>query len=213
MSSLQYSFLDQIIISLDKGVRSLFAFPSANRENPAKNTQEGALSDSEKKQSAALMRINHTGEVCAQALYFGQALAAKSSTTKQALIKAGEEETDHLAWCQERIDELQNRTSYLNPLWYMGSFSMGLLAGLISDKWSLGFVVETERQVEKHLQSHLNQISLADVKSRLILQQMAEDEAHHATVALGAGAIELPDGVKKLMSGLSKVMTKTTYYI
>ncbi|MBA2653704.1 MAG: 2-polyprenyl-3-methyl-6-methoxy-1,4-benzoquinone monooxygenase [Gammaproteobacteria bacterium] len=210
---IQYSFFDRLLIAVDNGVRSLFAQPISRRPNPAMIEQEPMLTPTERKQSAALMRVNHAGEVCAQALYYGQAITAKSIQTKNALLQAAEEETDHLAWCQERIEQLGNHTSYLNPLWYVGSFTIGLLAGIVNDKFSLGFVVETERQVEKHLQNHLTQIAPHDNKSRLILEQMCEDETHHATVAMSAGAIELPIFVKKIMAAISKVMTTTTYYV
>lgn len=213
MSIRRYSFLDKVVITLDNGIRSLFSQPIASRHNPAVAEPESALSEQERNNSTALMRINHSGEICAQALYYGQALVAKSKVTEEALLKAANEETDHLAWCQERINELKGRTSYLNPLWYTGSLSLGLLAGLLHDKWSLGFVVETERQVEKHLHSHLATIAPQDARSKAILTQMCEDEAHHATVAMGAGAVELPSIIKTTMQFMSKIMTKTTYYL
>lgn len=209
----EFSWLDQFIITIDNGVRALIVKPHANRPNPAKDQVEPHLCSQETKQSASLMRINHTGEVCAQALYYGQALVAKSEVTKNTLLQAAKEETDHLAWCKERIDELHDHTSYLNPLWCLGAFSIGLVAGFLDDKWSLGFVVETERQVERHLQKHLLQLPPGDVKSRVILEQMCEDEAHHATVAMGIGAAELPDFIKKLMRAFSKIMTTTAYYL
>lgn len=213
MSGIKYSWVDQLLIVVDNSVRALFATPIARRPNPGNNQEETVLCRDEKKHSAGLMRINHAGEVCAQALYYGQSLATQSETIKKTLCKAAEEEIDHLAWCQTRIEELNDHTSYLNPLWYFGALSIGLLAGMIGDRWSLGFVVETERQVEKHLQNHLSCLPQNDEKSRLILKKMCEEEAQHATVAMGAGAIELPTFIKGIMKVLSKVMTKTTYYL
>jgi ubiquinone biosynthesis monooxygenase Coq7 len=211
--SQQYSFLDRLLIAVDNGVRTLCASPEAIRPSPAQGQPADHLGLEAQKRSAALMRINHAGEVCAQALYYGQALATSSEQIKKSMLSAAQEETDHLAWCHERIQELNNHVSYLNPIWYVGSFSIGFIAGAISDKWSLGFVVETERQVEQHLKEHLEKLPEQDSKSRLILEQMCEEEAHHATVAMGAGAIELPLVVKKVMKAMSKVMTTTTYYI
>lgn len=207
-----YSLLDRIVIAVDNGIRTVCSFPASARPSPAPNSDE-VLDKETQKHSAALMRINHSGEVCAQALYYGQALAASSEQIKNTMLTSAEEETDHLAWCQQRIQELNSHVSYLNPLWYIGSFTIGFIAGSISDKWSLGFVVETERQVEAHLKNHLKLLSLNDRKSRAILEQMCVEEAHHATVAMGAGAIELPWGVKSVMTAMSKVMTTAAYYI
>jgi ubiquinone biosynthesis monooxygenase Coq7 len=208
-----YSGVDRFIMAFDNGLRTLCKKAIATRSSPAQNLQESPLQNELQKKSAALMRINHTGEVCAQALYYGQAMVASTSQLRVSLLDAAQEETDHLAWCEERIEELNSHTSYLNPLWYVGSFSLGLICGAISDRWSLGFVVETERQVEQHLKEHLLKLSPDDQKSRAILEKMCEEEAHHATVALGAGAMELPDIVKTMMRAMSKVMTKTTYYL
>lgn len=213
MSTQHYSLLDRLLITVDNGVRTLFAAPVAIRPNPAQGKPSEELSAVERKTSGTLMRINHSGEVCAQALYYGQALTTRTAKTKNTLLEAAQEETDHLAWCQERLHELDDHTSYLNPLWYIGSFTIGMIAGAISDKWSFGFVVETERQVERHLKDHLSKLSPSDNKSRVILEQMCEDEAHHATVAIGAGAIELPYVVKKVMATMSKIMTTTTHYL
>ncbi len=211
--SIRYSLIDRLLVAFDNGVRTLFASPTSQRPSPAsKNLDDIPLSQDVCKKSAALMRVNHAGEVCAQALYYGQAIATRSEYIKKALLQSAQEETDHLAWCQDRLKELNDHTSYLNALWYTGAFSIGLLMGVLSDKWSLGFVVETERQVEEHLQKHLKRLPVEDEKSRLILEQMRADEAHHATVALSAGAIELPNFVKTMMKIMSKVMTKTTYY-
>lgn len=200
-------------MAIDNGVRTLCAPAMTTRSSPATNQPEISLSKEAQKKSGALMRINHTGEVCAQALYYGQAMATTSSQLKHTLLQAAREETDHLAWCEQRIQQLATHTSYLNPLWYLGAFSIGLVCGAISDRWSLGFVVETERQVEQHLKNHLATLSQEDQKSRQIVEQMCQEEAQHATVALGAGAMELPDIVKSLMNIMSKVMTTTAYYI
>ncbi len=207
------SILDHFIIAVDNGVRSIFSHPTASRNNPADGIKEPLLTPSEKKHSRALMRINHAGEISAQALYYGQAEAARSPNIKAILLQSGEEESDHLAWCQERLTELQGHTSFFNPLWYISSYLLGLIMGAINDKWSLGFVVETERQVEEHLKKQLMQLPLGDHKSERIIQQMREDESHHATNAIAAGAIELPLAIKQLMKVLSKIMIKITYYI
>jgi ubiquinone biosynthesis monooxygenase Coq7 len=159
------------------------------------------------------MRINHCGEVCAQALYNGQALTAKNPQIKQALAQASKEETEHLAWCEKRIHELGSHTSLLNPLWYAGSFTLGALAGAIGDKWNLGFLAETERQVGAHLDKHLKELPSQDEKSRAILAQMKIDEAHHADTAVHLGAAELPQPIKSAMQQMSKVMTATTYHL
>jgi 3-demethoxyubiquinol 3-hydroxylase len=212
-TSLHYSLLDRFLIAADNATRALFTKPIALRQNPARDIEEAPLTATERKQSAAYMRINHTGEICAQALYYGQAITAKSLETQRALLTSAAEEMDHLAWCQDRIDELNARPSYFNLFWYLVSFKIGILAGIASDSQNLGFVVETERQVEQHLKHHLTMLSPDDVKSQVILQQMCEDEAQHATTAINAGATELPDFVKKLMRAMSKVMTTITYYI
>jgi ubiquinone biosynthesis monooxygenase Coq7 len=213
MTDRYLSPLDRFISVIDNGMRAIFSKHTASRQSPAEKIEEENLISSAKKHSAGLMRVNHTGEICAQALYYGQAMVARSSHTKNTLLKAGEEETDHLAWCQERIIELDGHTSYLNPFWYTSSFILGLVVGAMSDKWSLGFVVETERQVERHLKKHLDLLPTNDFKSKQILETMKEDEMAHATIAMGAGAIELPEFVKNLMKVMSKIMTKVTYYI
>lgn len=200
------------MMQLDTGLRTLFGKPSVTeRQNPENTVAEGELSASEKELAGRLMRINHSGEVAAQGLYQGQALTAKLPDVREKMERAAEEENDHLDWCKQRINELDTHTSYLNPLWYFGSVAIGAAAGLAGDKWSLGFVAETEHQVVRHLTSHLNQISENDHKSRAILEQMKEDEGHHATAALDAGAAELPVPVKKFMALTSKIMTKTVY--
>jgi len=212
--SRHFSPIDNLMMQFDTGLRTLFGKPSiTERENPENDVEEGELSAAEKELAGRLMRINHSGEVAAQGLYQGQALTAKLPEVRKKMERAAQEENDHLDWCDQRIHELGTHTSYLNPLWYVGSVAIGATAGLAGDKWSLGFVAETEHQVVRHLTSHLNQISENDHKSRAILQQMKEDEGHHATVALNAGGAALPLPVKKFMSLTSKIMTKTAYQI
>lgn len=202
------------MMQFDTGLRTLFGKPNiTERPNPENSVEEGELSSSEKEFAGRLMRINHSGEVAAQGLYQGQALTAKLPEVRKKMERAAAEENDHLDWCEQRIHELGTHTSYLNPLWYVGSVAIGATAGLAGDKWSLGFVAETEYQVVRHLTSHLEQISKNDHKSRAILEQMKEDEGHHATAALNAGGAVLPTPIKKFMSLTSKIMTKTVYKI
>ena len=206
--------LDRLIIEFDKGLKTLTASAHSVRPYPDAQVQDAAELDAEEKRhAAALMRINHCGEVCAQALYNGQALTAKNPQIKQALAQASKEETEHLAWCEKRIHELGSHTSLLNPLWYAGSFTLGALAGAIGDKWNLGFLAETERQVGAHLDKHLKELPSQDEKSRAILAQMKIDEAHHADTAVHLGAVELPKPIKSAMQQMSKVMTATTYHL
>jgi ubiquinone biosynthesis monooxygenase Coq7 len=210
----QLSPFDNLLIQLDKGLRTVFAAaPQAQRENPAQDIDSATLSDTEKQKAARLMRINHAGEVSAQALYQGQALGAHDPDIKAKMQQSAEEENNHLKWCEQRIHELDGQTSLLNPLWYTGSFVIGASAAYLGDKWSLGFVVETENQVVKHLNKHLQQLPVNDQKTRAILQQMKTDEKHHATVALKAGAEPLPAPIKFLMRQMSQAMTKTTYWL
>jgi ubiquinone biosynthesis monooxygenase Coq7 len=183
--------LDTLIVEFDRGLRTLLAKPHSARAHPDANIAEADLTESEKKQAGALMRVNHTGEICAQALYSGQSLTSKSAETTAALKQAALEETEHLAWCKTRISDLGGRTSLLNPLFYFGSFSLGAIAGAVGDKWSLGFVEETEKQVE----------------------QMQQDEAKHANEAKQHGAAELPAPAKFLMQQVSKLMTSSSYYL
>ena len=204
---------DQLITTFDAGLRTLFASVQATRPRPDALLEEPTLDDSSKRHAAALMRINHVGEVCAQALYSGQALTSKNAQIVKALEHAAAEEIDHLAWCEARINELGGRKSLLNPLWYAGSFTLGALAGALGDKWNLGFLAETENQVSEHLQNHLQQLSDADIKTRTIVNQMQQDEATHASEASALGASELPAPVKAGMKIASKMMTKTAYYI
>lgn len=214
MSERQYNLLDRLIIGFDEGLGTIFGpAPVGKRENPADKIEENRLSKPEQRHSGGLMRVNHAGEISAQALYQGQALTARDPDTRQSMQQSAEEEADHLAWCAQRIEELGGHTSYLNPVWFLGSFSIGAFAGLCGDKWSLGFITETERQVVKHLQGHLHQLPERDQKSRVILEQMKVDEAHHASVALAAGAVELPESIKQLMQLTSKVMTTTAYWV
>lgn len=210
----KFSPADNLMMQVDTGLRTLFGKPSiTERQNPEDMVDEGELSSAEKELAGRLMRINHSGEVAAQGLYQGQALTAKLPEVKAKMERAAQEENDHLDWCEQRINELGTHTSYLNPAWYLGSVAIGATAGLAGDKWSLGFVAETEHQVVKHLTSHLDQISENDHKSRAILEQMKEDEGEHATVALNAGGAALPLPIKKFMTLTSKIMTKAAYKI
>lgn len=206
--------LDRLIIEFDKGLKTLAANAHSVRPHPDQNiAQTTELSTDEKRHAAALMRINHCGEVCAQALYNGQALTAKNPQTVQALAQASKEETEHLAWCEKRIQELGGRTSLLNPIWYAGSFTLGAIAGALGDQWNLGFLAETERQVGVHLSRHLDELPATDDKSRAILEQMKKDEAEHAATAIHLGGADLPVPIKGAMQGMSKMMTASTYYL
>ena len=214
MTTRHYSPIDQLLITADHALRTLFGRPqTTERPNPAADLMEADLSEDQRRHVARLMRINHTGEVCAQALYQGQALTAKLPDTRKRMERSAKEENDHLAWCAARLQELGDRKSLLNPLWYAGSFAMGAAAGLAGDKWSLGFVVETERQVEDHLDEHLEQIPVEDEKTRTVLEQMKADEVHHAQLARAAGGAELPAPIRLAMRLTSRVMTRTVYWI
>lgn len=209
----QFTGVDKLIHSFDQALRSLVpGATAAHRENPA-NIEETQLAVSEARHVAGLMRVNHSGEVCAQALYHGQALTAKLPNVRREMEQAAIEEQDHLAWCEDRLKELDSHTSLLNPVWYGLSFGMGALAGIAGDKYSLGFVAETERQVSLHLEEHIRQLPEQDERSRKILVQMNEDELHHRDTALNAGGVDLPVPVRIAMTGISKLMTKTSYYI
>ncbi|MDH5535541.1 MAG: 2-polyprenyl-3-methyl-6-methoxy-1,4-benzoquinone monooxygenase [Betaproteobacteria bacterium] len=205
--------LDRLIIGFDKGLRTVFAQAHSARPVPGAALVDADLPAAERGLAAALMRVNHTGEICAQALYQGQALTARDSGAKQALEQAAQEETEHLAWTERRIEELGGRKSLLNPLWYAGSFALGAAAGLLGDRWNLGFLAETERQVVTHLDGHLERLPVADAKSRAIVEKMREDEARHATSALQHGAAELPGPARLAMRLSSKVMTGTAFWI
>jgi ubiquinone biosynthesis monooxygenase Coq7 len=212
MNQRHYSPLDQLIISLDQAVRTVAGRPLVTeRPNPARQQEDHELSAAEREESIRLMRVNHAGEVSAQALYQGQALTARLEDVKERMEQAAREENDHLEWCEQRVAELGGRTSLLNPFWYLGSFAIGATAGAIGDKWSLGFVAETEKQVIRHLDEHLARLSHQDHKSRAILEQMKEDEAHHGETAKAAGGADLPMPVRGLMQLMSKVMTSTAY--
>lgn len=204
----QLEGFDHVISGMDDALRAIFAKPSATRASPAKEKKvaENNLSDAERTQSIELMRVNHVGEVCAQALYQGQAITARSESVKHKMQDAAQEEIDHLSWCDERINELGGRTSLLNPVWYAGSLTLGTIAGLIGDKWSLGFLEETENQVEQHLAEHLDHLPENDKRSRAIVEQMKIDEAKHAQMAHDNGAQELPELVKVAMKGTAKIM-------
>ena len=205
--------IDKLIIGFDNALRTLTVPAQTLRAVPGKNLPETELTDEEKKESCALMRVNHVGEICAQALYQGQALTARNQEVQNALTQAAREETEHLAWTERRIAELGGRKSLLNPFWYGGSFALGLVAGVLGDKWNLGFLAETEHQVEAHLAEHLQRLPNQDFKSRAIVMQMKIDEACHATMALSHGGAELPLPVKLAMKMSSKVMTQTAYWV
>ncbi len=204
------TFTDRLIAHTDQALRTVFGEPfGSGRENPAEPFSEQELSTAEKTRSIRLMRVNHAGEVCAQALYQGQALTAHQHETRQQMKQAAIEENDHLAWCRQRVKELGGHTSLLNPIWYTGSLAIGAASGLLGDKWSLGFLAETENQVVKHIEGHLRQLPAGDSKSHAILEQMKTDEAKHKASALNAGGTALPDPVKKMMTLVSRVMTST----
>ena len=209
-----YSLVDQFIQQADHALRTVLGKPVVTeRPNPAQDLKKPELSEPERRLSSSLMRINHAGEVSAQALYQGQALTARLPEVRDSMARAALEENDHLAWTETRLHELGSHKSFFNPFWYAGSFAIGAFAGAIGDKWSLGFVAETEHQVIRHLDSHLGKLPANDLPSKAILEQMKTDEAHHATIALEGGGAELPWPVKKLMAAMSKVMTGSAYYI
>ncbi len=210
----KFSRIDRLLIAAEHALTStLIAQPAARTQNPATNVPEAELDASQRTHAAGLMRVNHVGEVCAQALYFGQAAVARDPATRTQLLAAAAEETDHLAWCGERLRELDARPSLLNPLWYAGSYAIGALAGLRGDGWNLGFVVETERQVEAHLEEHLQSLPEADARSRAIVQVMKADEARHADHAQEAGARALPSSIRQVMRAASALMKAVAYRI
>lgn len=208
-----YSLLDQLILRIDETLQSSYLTCSTRRCSPATNLVDVTLSKKERLHSGGLMRVNHVGEVCAQALYSGQALTARSPAIKQKLQKASQEEIDHLNWCRERIQQLDSHVSYLNPLWYICSLLIGVSAGLLGDKVSLGFLAETEHQVERHLLKHLHSLPMQDKKSRAIVEQMRHEEMEHALTAEQAGAIPLPLILQWSMQGLAKFMCLVAYRI
>ena len=203
--------LDRLLVDAQNALGTLAGKPVARRPNPAGNTPDVELDATERRHAAGLMRINHVGEVCAQGLYFGQAAVARDPQTREHLLEAAQEETDHLAWCGDRLHELDSRPSLFNPLWYAGSYTLGALAGLRGDGWSLGFVVETEHQVEAHLEEHLQTLPQADLRSREILKVMKADEARHAEHAEQAGARLLPQPIPSLMAAASQLMKAVAY--
>ena len=214
MSARTYSPLDQFLGHLDDALRTVFGRPpQSQRPNPAADKSGASAGTAAGELAGRLMRINHAGEICAQALYQGQALTAQLPKVREKMEQAAAEENDHLAWTAERIRELGTHTSYLNPVWYAGSFTIGALAGVAGDKWSLGFVAETERQVVEHLSGHLRRLPDDDLRSRAILEQMRDDEGRHATVAIEAGAASLPEPLPRLMRLTARVMTTTAYWI
>jgi ubiquinone biosynthesis monooxygenase Coq7 len=210
----QVSRFDRVLVEIERALgTALSATPEAGRPSPAAGVGAAPLEESERRHAAGLMRVNHTGEVCAQALYSGQAAVARDAATREQLLGAAAEETDHLAWCDERLKELASRPSLLNPLWYGGSFAIGAIAALVDDRVSLGFVVETERQVEAHLGEHLDKLPAADARSRAIVKQMQEDEARHGRMAKAAGGIDLPPPIPTLMRLAAGVMKAVAYRI
>ncbi len=214
MNTRNYTPIDTLLINLDQALRTVAGQPvTTGRPNPADHVPTVELRSDERRLAARLMRVNHTGEVCAQALYQGQALTARLDAVRDRMERASNEENDHLEWCETRLKALDSRPSVLNPLFYAGAFAIGALAGKVGDRWSLGFVAETEQQVVEHLNAHLDRLPPADQQSRAILEQMREDEARHAVDALAAGGARLPLPVRALMRGVSKVMTGTTYWV
>ena len=205
--------IDDLISVFDRALRTLASASSSARPYPGEHVDATQLSDADKAHSAGLMRVNHSGEVCAQALYSGQALTSSNNSLRDRLEAAAREETEHLAWTERRLDELGSRPSLLNPVWYAGSFAMGALAGMAGDRWNLGFLSETERQVEQHLGSHLERLPEADVRSRAVVAQMRNDEAGHAQMAEDHGAARLPLPLRAAMRMTAKVMTTTAYRI
>jgi ubiquinone biosynthesis monooxygenase Coq7 len=204
---------DRLIVEFDKGLRTLFSRAHSARDYPDANVPEASMNEAEKKNAAALMRVNHSGEICAQALYQGQALTARDPAVQQKLQQAAQEETEHLAWTARRVHELGGHLSVLNPFWYTGSLAIGAFAGLLGDRWNLGFLAETERQVGDHLQSHLDRLPAQDERSRAIVKQMYSDETGHADMARSLGGAELPQSVQLAMKLNGKVMTGASYWV
>jgi ubiquinone biosynthesis monooxygenase Coq7 len=214
MTQRKLSFIDQLIDNADQVLRTLSGeVNQAQRSSPGSSAAETEMAVGDRRHVAGLMRVNHTGEVCAQALYQGQSLTAKLPDVREKMELAAAEEIDHLVWCEERLQQLGSHTSHLNPLWYGLSFALGAAAGLAGDRWSLGFVAATEERVCEHLSDHLQQLPEDDTRSRLILEQMLEDERKHGDLAMAAGGEEFPEPVKQVMSAVSKVMTSSSYRI
>ncbi len=208
-----FSPIDQVLGAADNFLRSIATTPPSSRPYPAKQIPEGQLSDTERKLAAALMRVNHSGEIAAQALYQGQALTAKTPEMARLLQEAATEEADHLNWTAKRIEALGSRTSVLAPLWYIGAFTIGAIAGRLGDRVSLGFLAETERQVEQHLMGHMSRLPLADEPSRAVVEQMKEDEIKHMNTALDQGGADLPRPIQMAMQASGKFMTTVAHYI
>ena len=204
---------DDLVVGFDRALRTLSGLATTSRPVPGANIADTPFAPEERRHAAGLMRVNHTGEICAQALYAAQALVARDPAIREELARAAREEEEHLAWTQQRLAELSDRTSLLNPLWYAGSFAIGLAAGLASDRVNLGFVVETERQVEEHLTGHMERLPAADARSRAIVEQMRDDEARHGAMAQAAGAVDLPFPVKGLMRLAADLMRAVAYRI
>ncbi|QDQ27818.1 2-polyprenyl-3-methyl-6-methoxy-1,4-benzoquinone monooxygenase [Chitinimonas arctica] len=205
--------MDKLITEFDRALRTVFAPAASQRPHPDADVPEAALDSAQKRHAAGLMRVNHCGEVCAQALYQGQALTAHDPATRQALQQAADEEVEHLAWTERRIAELGGRQSLLNPLWYAGSLAMGVAAGLVGDRYNLGFLAETERQVAEHLQHHLGSLPVEDARSRAIVSQMHADETEHARMATELGAADMPLPARAAMRAVSRVMTTLSYRV
>ena len=212
MSERHYSLADRFLMDLHQGLRTLSGGQRSSRGNPASDNEEARLSQRDRRHAAGLMRVNHAGEVAAQALYQGQAATARLPEVREAMEEAAREEEDHLAWCEERLAELGEKPSRLGPFWYIGSFAIGAAAGLAGDKWSLGFVAETEKQVCDHLSGHLDKLPSNDTRSRRIVEQMRDDEARHGETAKEAGGADLPRPVRDAMKLASKVMTRAAYW-
>jgi ubiquinone biosynthesis monooxygenase Coq7 len=208
-----YFFPDKLIIEFDKALRTVFAPAATVRAMPGSSLPEADLDEAERSHAAALMRVNHAGEVCAQALYQGQAVTSRDPAIREALRSAAREETEHLNWTERRITELHGRKSLLNPLWYAGSLSLGVFAGVLGDRWNLGFLAETERQVEAHLDDHLGRLPAADRRSLAVLEQMKEDESRHAETAMKLGAATFPAPLRTGMRWGARLMTRTAYWI
>ena len=214
MPARSYSPVDQLITGLDAALTTVFGTPrGTGRPDPATALAPGEMTDAERQESARLMRVNHVGEVCAQALYQSQAVTARSNRVRQTMVQAAAEESDHLNWCEGRLRELGGRKSLLNSLWYAGAFAIGSAAGLAGDRWNLGFLEETEKRVEGHLASHLDRLPASDTRSRAVVEVMKQDEHRHACSARAAGALDLPQPVKRLMQAASRVMTTAAYWL
>ena len=203
--------LDRVIIEFDRALRTLAGAASPARAEPGREIAEADMQEAERRHAAGLMRVNHTGEICAQALYSGQALTARNSATRSVLQQAAAEEADHLAWTAARVESLGGRLSVLNPAFYAGAFAIGAVSGALGDRWNLGFLAETERQVEAHLEGHLDRLPVSDLKSRAVVDAMKQDEARHAATATAHGGAELPRPVMKIMKMAARAMTFSTY--